>query len=307
MRRGFLAAQPTETVYVLTGRYAGHIGSATFKKNSDKAEVQLSNDAVLTLPTSSVCRVKPRVQGERVLTCSVALKEVRLIAILSEWAPMQHQSGEDEPVTDELIPVPVLHLQPELIDHVLSFLEVARVDMALVRAVGCSSIDEDNPSRCAMDMALDPSPDNWWISAPGTTEGGVGAEWLAFCLSENGQPRVVERVELKIPPLPHGPLSVRTFHLESSACSDGPWQRASKDYETLDASASQAFQCEPPVEAPFIRIVCTRNAARAAADEQRASMARRGLIDLEAESEEDRQRALHHISGSIGFFSIAFS
>ena len=79
------------------------------------------------------------------------------------------------------------------------------------------------------------------------------------------------------PPLPSGPLSVRVFHLEVFT---GPhdlvgetwaraftnpqmWARASRDFTTRDVGGDQAFAVYPPVEAAFVRVVCTRNAARA--------------------------------------------
>ena len=99
----------------------------------------------------------------------------------------------------------------------------------------------------------------------------------------------------------------RLSAIESAPSADGPWARASRDLRTLDSEGLQAFKIEPPVEARFVRIVCKRNAARAAADASRASMVRRGLLDDSLESEQDLLLSMSRLPSCIGFFSIAFS
>jgi hypothetical protein len=240
----------------------------------------------------------------RVLTHTVQIDEPQLRSTLGAWpGHIDPQSGEE------------CHLPPELVEHVVSFLMVPVVDMGAVRAVGCSSIasydgDDGAADLCALSKALDPSTGNWWISEVGSTPGGVGAEWISFRLSgsaEGGSVVRVAAVHMQIPPLPSGPLSVRNFHLESADAPEGPWAVASCDLTTRNVAELQAFELSPPIEAACVRIVCTRNAARAAADELRAKMVRKGVLDESTESDEDRLRALHRMPSSIGFFSVRFS
>ena len=117
----------------------------------------------------------------------------------------------------------------------------------------------------------------------------------------------VEQLTLRIPPLPGGPLSVRELHLECTNLPDGPWARCSPDFTTMDSCKEQTFHLEPPVEAAFMRIVCSKNAARGVLDAHRARMIRQGHIDPEAETDEDRQHALAQVPANIGFYSCRFS
>ena len=196
----------------------------------------------------------------------------------------------------------------ELIEHVLSFLKVPCLDMKHVRATNTSSLGTWNPDgRCGIAQCLDKSDDNWWISGENSMPCGVGAEWVSFSLSDDANiPTRVrfDRVELRIPPLPSGPLSVRNFFLESSHTREGPWTRVTPDLTTMDSAQTQCFDVGP-IEAAFLRIVCTRNAARANIDKVRAQRARLGLTGG-GETEEDEQRALERITPSVGFFSISF-
>jgi len=61
--------------------------------------------------------------------------------------------------------------------------------------------------------------------------------------------------------LPLGPLSVRCFHLESSDSAEGPWTADERHkYETLDVEGLQECAVSPPIEAQFVRLVCTESA-----------------------------------------------
>ena len=305
MRRGFLSSdrsEPTELVSILHGHHLGGHIAEVIKRREDDGKVVLrlladdSRRAVLATWCNPLTGLL--VPGARVLTSQVLISERTLTRLVASWSPATDAAGE------------AVTLAGELIQHIVSFLLVPRVAMSDVRAVGASSVAPD-PERCCIANALDPASDNWWISDTGSMPCGVGEEWIAFRLGEEaaeGRPQpsfAVERVELKIPPMPSGPLSVRTFRLETAPSPNGPWTRASPDFVTLDASAAQPFHLAR-VEAAYLRIVCTRNAARAAADDARAAMARRGLVDPQ-ESDEDRERALSRLSSSVGFFSIAFA
>ena len=195
--------------------------------------------------------------------------------------------------------------EPELIDHVLSFLALLPVEMEAVRAVGASSA-EGRDRRCSPASSLDPSSDNWWISAWNSMPNGRampdgrGAQYVEYELGP--QPVVVSTVHLTIPPLPSGPLSVRCFHLQTS--NDPPdggttsvrrWERASADMYTLDVGSRQSLALVPPIEAKrFVRIVCTLNAAAAAMGQEQEE----GMEMVEFDTE--------RVPTSIGFFCIAF-
>jgi hypothetical protein len=101
-----------------------------------------------------------------------------------------------------------------------------------VRALGASSTGQFGPSAVENTLKRG-EDDNWWISAPGSCPAGCGSEWAAYELSAAGVVRV-EYLSLTIPPLPHGPLSVRIFHLESAAHPDGPWARCTVGEDQRD-------------------------------------------------------------------------
>ena len=137
---------------------------------------------------------------------------------------------------------------------------------------------------------------------------GVGSEWICFDLGPPGMPWRVDRVNMCIPPLPQGPLSARDFHLEESLVSaNGPWTRASRTFTTLDVATEQSWAIAPPIESRFVRVVCTRNAARARCDDDRARLARAGAVDPALETSEDRERALQRVPPSVGFFYVSFA
>ena len=315
MRTGFLngtTSTTTSEVYVLKGNnLAGHIGERSHPSTADTADrdviVEFCNGEKRKLRHNQFCNISAPAVGQRVLSKCVSMNEADLTQLLSNWSPTPAQT-DDVVSAAELQPVqaPRPALLPELIDHILSFLAVPRVNMLHVKAESCSSVDEGQPSRCSLDKALDPSPDTWWISGPGKFDCGVGAEWVSFRLGDPGVAYRLERVTLVIPPLPHGPLSVRDFHLEAANTPEGPWE-SSHSFNTLDTGAAQPFYIAPPIEAAYVRIVCTRNAARAAADKTRATMVRRGVVDPSLESEEDRLHALRQLPSSVGFFTIAFA
>jgi hypothetical protein len=133
-------------------------------------------------------------------------------------------------------------------------LVVERVGEDDISVTGCSSSRRDFP----LEVVLNDARDEWWISAPGSTPGGYGEEYLEF--SMGSVPHRVQFVSLCIPPLPHGPLSVRAFHVLAADAS-GSWVSVSPEFLTLDRADLQEFALVPPVDTTAIRIVCTRNAA----------------------------------------------
>ena len=278
----------------------GHVGEA-LQIHQGTVDCLLSDGMKRALPEDEFIPLttqKPLLASTagtaRVLCRDVNTSEKVLRKMLAAWSVLDEASAEH------------VHLQVELVDYIIcSFLSLAPVDMRYVRAVGCSSKEETtSPAICSIENALDPSTDNFWISADGTMPAGCGHEWVSFRLGAEGDgPWRVALCTLVIPPLPHGALSVRRFHLEVAQAVEGPWVRASKTLKTLNTRAAQTYHIEPPIEAMCVRIVCTQNAARASADVQRALFARRGMADLVAESQEDLSR----LRSSVGFFSISFA
>lgn len=181
--------------------------------------------------------------------------------------------------------LPTIGELPELVDSVISFLKIAQVDPASVVATRASSTGPMGPSHCS--NTLKPDHDTWWISAPGSCPQGEGREWVEYCLSPTAPVRV-DFLTLTIPPMPSGPLSVKVFHLELSNVPDGPWERATDDMHTVNSIAQQEWALCPPIEARFVRIVCTLNAA--------------GSLARKLDSMPDCQ-----LPDSIGFFCIGFS
>lgn len=150
--------------------------------------------------------------------------------------------------------------QSELVNRVLDFLRVNVVKMKEVKAVACSS-NHGNGTSQSMHGTLMREEGTWWISAPGTALQGVANEWVEYSLGP--APRRVDRVSLRIPEMPSGPLSVRKFHLEvpNPTGSPGDYIPVTTTLVTLDTDKMQSFALLPPVEAQSLRIVCTENAA----------------------------------------------
>lgn len=145
-------------------------------------------------------------------------------------------------------------------------LRIRHVSPEDVSVTGCSSSRGDFP----LGAALSDPENEWWISEPRSMPGGVGCEHLEFSFGE--KPRRISFVAVKIPPLPHGPLSVRQFHLLAlqgapvdSSVSACRWVLAAgTPLETLDRGDLQEFALVPPVETRGLRLVCTLAAASVA-------------------------------------------
>ena len=142
----------------------------------------------------------------------------------------------------------------DIIECILRCMVVQPVDMAQVRAVCASSSNGSGP--CHPSHTLDPSTSNWWISS---SERGGRDEYVTYELGPANV--IVDFFHITIPPLPSGPLSVRTFHLQIADESTGPWERATSDLMTLDVASRQWVALEPPLEARYVRVVCGTNAA----------------------------------------------
>ena len=158
-------------------------------------------------------------------------------------------------------------LPRDLVAAVIDFLSIGRIRHEDVAIKGASSTRGDFP----VTTVLGDKPNEWWISKQGSFKHGRGVEWIEF---EFGSPRRVSFIGIKIPPLPHGPLSVRRFHvtvplaagLGSSPGDEFSWVNPlpGVSFVTLDVEEIQEFALSPPVETSRIRLVATENAAAAA-------------------------------------------
>jgi hypothetical protein len=297
MRRGFLDQQPPERIWISTKGhpYYGLVGEVLKRHKGGAVDIRICDGTVKRSQQASDCQtVRQRRHGDKIMQYGVPAAHI-LTKLLGSWSSVDAESQQR------------VFLLPELVEHILGFLTINAVDMNQVEAIGCSSVAMHTDAS-SIQNTLDPSSANWWISADGVAPGGVGREWVSYCIGgdDGATPRRVEILSLKIPPMPSGPLSVRDFHLERAPTPDGPWAQASGMLRTLDTGARQDFFIDPPIEAPYVRIVCCRNAARARYDEARATLLRRGWLDASLESDEDGQSALQRLPSSIGFFSLTF-
>jgi hypothetical protein len=94
---------------------------------------------------------------------------------------------------------------------------------------------------------------------------GKGREWLEFDLGKvenicSRSNRRVSAVGVKIPPLPHGPLSVRRFFVEYIKQGESKWKACTDLLETIDVQNMQRFALCPPVDATRLRVVMTMSA-----------------------------------------------
>lgn len=189
-----------------------------------------------------------------------------------------------------------LLMHDEIFELILNYLQIKQVEPERVRALGASSSAEHR--SCSPQNTLRRDDRSWWISGPSSCPNGIGSEWVLYelCTAEQGRARV-SFLQLKIPQLPHGPLSVRRFRLEAADAPDGPFVRASPDLTTFNTDRLQEWALEPPIEARFVRIVCTMNAAGdwSVSNNMVDFIKRFGFaIDLS-------------LADSIGFFRIGFS
>merc|ERR1719440_1919957 len=148
---------------------------------------------------------------------------------------------------------------------VADLLVTVPVDGADVSVSGCSSSRGDFP----LTETLTDNEQTWWISAAGSMPRGVGREWLEFsftCVC------CVRFIGIKIPPLPHGPLSVREFHIQKRRVDsaglnltddcESAWDMATRlPLQTLNTARMQEFVFNPAIETNKVRLVCTKTAA----------------------------------------------
>lgn len=177
----------------------------------------------------------------------------------------------------------------ELLDHVLSFLKLPQVSMEQVTAVRASSSAAVDAS-CSPAHTLTSNDATWWISAPDSCPNGVGEEWVLYRLRPHGRARL-QYLQLKVPKLPYGPLSVRIFHLEGADDESGPFTRLGPDLTTFDTDRMQEWALPKPVECAYVRIVLKVNAAASELEEKWLRLSGWRLVE----------------ASSIGFLRIGFA
>ena len=137
--------------------------------------------------------------------------------------------------------------------HISQFLLVSEISHKNVEASACSSSSNQHP----ISEVLNSRETTWWIS------NGHCPQWVEFRV-EN--PTFLKQICIKIPKLPFGPLSVRSFKISYLADSDDGDEFIEDDriFETLDTDRFQVFAVDPPImllgKSPKFRIVCLSTA-----------------------------------------------
>lgn len=165
---------------------------------------------------------------------------------------------------------------PEIVDLVLRYLRVKLACHAQVTVADYSSKAPSSPgSTYSFEAActLEEGVGSCWISDRERQRFAMAnalmPEWVVYTL-DAGQRRSVHTLGLSIPVLPHGPLSVREFTLETPVDDRDlradpkaltKWQQhEAHAFCTVDEEGLQAFAITPPIEAAFVRLVCRSNA-----------------------------------------------
>ena len=137
--------------------------------------------------------------------------------------------------------------------HVSEFLLVREISHTNVVARACSSSSNQHP----ISEVLNSRETTWWIS------NGHCPQWVEFQVEH---PTFLRQINIKIPKLPFGPLSVRSFRISYLAHGDDADKFIDDDriFETVDTDRFQVFAVDPPImlfgKSPKFRIVCLSTA-----------------------------------------------
>ena len=251
---GLLMSATLQTVLECTGRYRlaglkgrkdlnGHVVDVVDKLPSGRCRARVLSSCQTISVAAESCEALTMASGPRLSKRDADAATIRLL--------LEHvltASCEQELDVSDVV------------DCILGWLVVPTVDMAHVRAVGASSSTKHGP--CDPAHTLDPSNDNWWISASRFDLSGRQNydEYVEYELGD--MVVAVDLFHMTIPPMQTGPLSVRVFHLEVAQTRDGPWERATEQLMTLDVPTRQWWSIVPPIEARYVRVVCEINAAQ---------------------------------------------
>mmetsp|Transcript_19655 Transcript_19655/g.36688 ORF Transcript_19655/g.36688 Transcript_19655/m.36688 type:complete len:206 (-) Transcript_19655:230-847(-) len=180
-----------------------------------------------------------------------------------------------------------LALPAEICKNVANFFTTRRLDPTKTRAVTCSSTS----GQYSLDHCLIDSENSWWISSFGSFRNGKGEEYIEFELASTMVR--LSAVHICIPPLPRGPLSVRTMRLDApttttSLNAGGEWRAVTPILVVENRSGWQRIELPSPIDVQFVRVVCLSNQAS------------RFLSPEGAPAELDSN------FGAVGFFTIKF-
>lgn len=162
--------------------------------------------------------------------------------------------GPAATTTNEQTAVPV-----EIARNVGSWFTIRPVDPTCVRATRCSS---SMSQQCDLSKCLEDNERTWWISGIDSFQSnGQGEEWVEFVIGSTL--KRVSAVHIKIPPLPYGPLSVRTMRIDtkdSRGGNDG-WMPSTSVLTVENRSGWQRIATFDPIDASEVRLVCLSNQA----------------------------------------------
>lgn len=144
-------------------------------------------------------------------------------------------------------------LPQEIIHNIAKFFTVNPVIPSEVVASSCSS----SSGQHDLQACLDENKSIWWISAIGSMPMGKGEEYVEFKLTSSNLCRL-SSLSIEIPPLPLGPLSVRTMRLEGKF-GDDSWEAVSPIWIVLNRTGLQTYKLHPPIDAKYVRLVCLTN------------------------------------------------
>ena len=146
-------------------------------------------------------------------------------------------------------------LPKEIIHKIAHFFTIEKVVSSEVVAVRASSSNGRHP----LQESLTTNKNTWWISAFGNMPRGQGEEFVEFQMTNKKATtlRRLSSVSIEIPPLPMGPLSVRTMRID---CKFGDtWRVVSPIYTVQNKTGWQQYKLPNPVDAELVRVVCLTN------------------------------------------------
>ena len=155
-----------------------------------------------------------------------------------------------------------MHCLPaELCERIAEYFEIQFVDMEHVVATGCSSqqLNADGKPLIPLSACLTEDENTFWISGEGLD---VRSQYVEFSVTGPGSTVCrLRAVSIKIPPLPHGPLSVRDFIVQAgdeTTATDDDWESLTPVLTAANRTGWQRFVLES-VDVRYVRILCLTN------------------------------------------------
>jgi len=155
----------------------------------------------------------------------------------------------------------ILNLPRDICQRIGDFFAIEPVRMDQVSVLSCSSQDRS----CDPNDMLNDDEKSWWISGPGSMPGGVGREVIEFQLNNNSNAlRRLQEICIKIPPLPQGPLSLRTFQIRTTITSSKSRNDNAADWQEIfhghvaNHAGWQRFSVAP-TDCLRLQLICLNN------------------------------------------------